>query len=129
MTDSALLQALSSRWRGEAEHQRELGAMGQACTLDWCASELERALQDEGDSILTLKEAAALSGLSADHLGRLVREGKIPNAGRENAPRIRRGDVPIKTGALRAIDRPTQLHSTKGQVMLSVATQEVAGDG
>ncbi len=33
---------------------------------------------------------------SADHLGRLVREGKLPNAGREGAPRIRLQDLPRK---------------------------------
>ena len=37
---------------------------------------------------------------AAAHLGRYVALGKIPNAGRPNAPRIRRGDVPHKPGAL-----------------------------
>ena len=45
---------------------------------------LEEALAAENDEVLTLQRAAAESGYSADHLGRLVREGKIPNAGRPN---------------------------------------------
>ena len=39
------------------------------------------------------------SGYSADHLGRLVRDGKIPNAGRPGAPRIARSHLPRKTQA------------------------------
>ena len=40
--------------------------------------------------------AARVSGYTADHLGALVKRGKIPNAGRTGAPRIRRQDVPRK---------------------------------
>lgn len=63
-----------------------------------CADELEKALAAEEQQPLTLRQAANLSGYSVDHLGRLVREGKIPNAGRPNAPRVRRADVPNKPG-------------------------------
>ncbi|MDE2782551.1 MAG: hypothetical protein OXK77_06320, partial [Gemmatimonadota bacterium] len=44
-------------------------------------------------------EAARESGYSADHLGRLVRDGRIPNAGRPGAPRIARTDLPRKAPA------------------------------
>ena len=43
--------------------------------------------------------AARESGYSADHLGRLVRDGRIPNAGRPGAPRIARSHLPRKTQA------------------------------
>ena len=56
--------------------------------LETCAAELEAALRQEDDTLLTLTEAARESGYSADHLGRLVRDGKIPNTGRPGAPRI-----------------------------------------
>jgi hypothetical protein len=46
------------------------------------------------DEPLSLREAAAASGYSEDHLARLVRQERIPNAGRRGAPRIRRGDLP-----------------------------------
>ena len=54
----------------------------------------------EGSGPLTLGEAAAVSGYSRAHLGRLVREGKIPNAGRPNAPCIHQLDLPRKSGHL-----------------------------
>ena len=41
------------------------------------------------DEPLSLTEAAKRAGYSADHIGRLVREGKVPNVGRKNAPRVR----------------------------------------
>ena len=37
---------------------------------------------------LSLTEAADRTGYTADHIGRLVRTGKVPNAGRKNAPRV-----------------------------------------
>jgi hypothetical protein len=55
-----------------------------------CSQELEAALHDSEEELLDLQEAAPESGYSPDHLGRLVRDGKIPNAGRRNAPKIRR---------------------------------------
>jgi len=44
---------------------------------------------------LSLAEAAKRSGYTADHIGRLVREGKVPNVGRKNAPRVRARDLPV----------------------------------
>lgn len=43
---------------------------------------------------LTLTEAADRSGYSPGHLGRLVSQGTIPNAGRLHAPRVRAVDLP-----------------------------------
>jgi hypothetical protein len=45
-------------------------------------------------TLLTLRQAAATSGYSEEHLGRQVLQGKIPNAGRKGSPRIRAGDLP-----------------------------------
>jgi hypothetical protein len=63
------------------------------------ADELQRALRAAEADILTVPEAARESGYSADRLKELIREGKIPNAGRKHAPRIRRGDLPRKPRA------------------------------
>jgi len=63
------------------------------------AVELEQALKTLGEETLTLVEAAAISGYSADHLGSLVKHGRLRNYGRKNAPRIRRADLPIKSPA------------------------------
>ena len=66
--------------------------------LDRCADELE--------ATLSLVEAASESGYSADHLGRLVRDGKIPNAGRPGAPRIARKHLPRKCHSTGAPPQP-----------------------
>ena len=88
---------LPDRWRDLAARQRELGAEGQACTLEWCSAELEAAGRSYEMESLTLREAASECGYTRDHLARLIREGKIPNVGEPKAPRIRRGDLPRKT--------------------------------
>ena len=49
------------------------------------------------DELLTLPQAAERSGISEEHLGRLVRDGKVPNAGRKGRPRIRVADLPRRT--------------------------------
>ncbi len=64
------------------------------------ADELESALHATDGALLTLTEAAVETGYSADHLGWLVRNGRIPNHGRPNAPRVRRIDLPRKSKLL-----------------------------
>ena len=77
--------------------------------MDRCADQLEEVLLKEGDALLTLPEAAEESGYSAGHIGRLIRDGKIPNAGRPGAPRIARRDLPLK------VDRGVQSVSDNSQ--------------
>lgn len=91
--DDTLL-ALHGRWRQKAELFRQHGHEATARAYELCSTELEEALCAGEDELLDLQEAAKASGYSADHLGRLLREGRIPNAGRRHAPRIRRGDLP-----------------------------------
>lgn len=86
-----------AKWTSEMEALRRRSAMVNGA--DFCAEVLGdvRAVLDAGQSeLLTLTVAAARSGYSAEHLGRLIREGAIPNAGRLNAPRIRVRDLPRK---------------------------------
>lgn len=88
---------LPSAFLKKAEELRtHFGAEAQAKGIEWCTEQLELALQEQGERLLGLQEAAEVSGYSADHLGRLVRDGKIPNAGRKGAPKIRLEDVPRK---------------------------------
>lgn len=90
---------LPARWREEAEKLRErYGLEELARTCEAHARELEASLNHTANELLNLRQAAAESGYSPDHLGELVREGRIPNAGRKNAPKIRRADVPVKPG-------------------------------
>ena len=53
--------------------------------------ELELA---EPERIVTLKVAAEVSGYSAAHLARLIRQGRVPNKGRRGSPRISINDLP-----------------------------------
>jgi hypothetical protein len=110
---------LPDRWREMAEEQREFGAEAQARTLEWSAANLEVAWREWELEELTLQEAAEESGYSEDHLGRLIRDGSIPNAGQPYAPRILRRDLPKKPG------RDGQPHprcvGSKQQIARSVA--------
>jgi hypothetical protein len=96
-------EALVRAWRERAAKLREWAgaeAEGAAHAYEYAARELERALGRPANELLTLTAAASVSGYRADHLGRLVRSGALMNYGRRNAPRVRRGDLPLKA------DRP-----------------------
>lgn len=97
---------LSACWRENAQTLRRWGARDQAEVLEACAEALEALQGTEANRALTLSEAAEESGYSADHLGRLVRQGKIPNAGRRGAPRIRRADLHGRPGLARQHEGP-----------------------
>jgi len=62
-------------------------------------ADLRSVLAAEDGQSLTLAQAAARSGYSEDHLGRLVRSGRLPNLGRKGSPRIRAGDLPRRIAA------------------------------
>ena len=87
---------LVSEWRSAAKLFREHEQAATAVAYEKCADALEDVLAQENEAALTLQEAASESGYSADHLGRMVREGRIPNAGEPNAPRIAKKDLPRK---------------------------------
>lgn len=83
-------------WRERAEGLRRYSVPA-ANAYEDAAAELEQALQALDAETLTLVEAAALCGYSTDHLGSLVRNGKLRNYGRKGSPRIRRSDLPVKS--------------------------------
>ena len=118
---------LPAEWRAQAEGLREFGADAQAKAVDRCANRLEEALRQEGDALLTLPEAAGESGYSADHLGRLIRDGKIPNAGRPGAPRIARRDLPTKaTQRASAVPSHNRISdTTNAQIVQSIIEKGV----
>lgn len=96
---SLLPENLPHTWRQRALQLREWAASEESARLwERAAAELERALATTGSEVLTLPEAARLSGLTAGYLGDLIRAGKLPNAGRKGAPRIRRVDLPTGNG-------------------------------
>lgn len=85
-------------WRSRAK-DLEVYAPSASRAFETAALELEQAIREADLEPLKLREAARESGYDEDHLGELVREGKIPNAGRKNAPRILRRDLPRKPGS------------------------------
>ena len=97
--DRASVEGLPANWRKKAKALRRYGGETPAVALDRCADDLEATLRERDETTLSLVEAAGESGYSADHLGRLVRDGKIPNAGRAGAPRIARNHLPRKAPA------------------------------
>ena len=118
------LDRLATQWRSEAETLRTRGATAQAVLLESCADELESALQQQHDELLNLTQASRVSGYSREHLGRLLKEGRIPNAGQPGAPKIRRGSLPTKSANLRLPKSVLQSSSTsKDDVVRSVVTQ------
>lgn len=93
----AELQRLASTWQARAVDLRNWGAAeGVATAWECAATELTEQIAQHADEALSIQEAASVSGYSADHLSRLLRNGDIPNAGSRNRPRVRRGDLPIK---------------------------------
>ena len=104
--DRASVEGLPADWRKKAKTLRRYGGETPAVALDRCADDLEATLRDRDETTLSLVEAARESGYSADHLGRLVRDGRIPNAGRPGAPRIARVHLPRKATAPTPDDAP-----------------------
>ena len=87
------------QWRDEAETLRRRGAAAHATLLESCAEELESALQQHHDELLSIKEAAVESGYSEETLRRKVRNGELPaerSNGKKSHVKLRRGDLPTK---------------------------------
>ena len=69
------------------EYERLNALVNGARVLDEVLARLE-PLTSLPEPTYSLAQAASLCGYTADHLGRLVRAGKIPNRGRPQAPRV-----------------------------------------
>ncbi len=99
MSDRTSVETLPDNWRRHAKALRRYGGETPATALESCAAELEATLVERDETTFSLVEAAHESGYSSDHLGRLVRDGKIPNSGRPGAPKIARSHLPRKAQA------------------------------
>ena len=97
--DRPSVEGLPADWRRQAKSLRRYGGETPATAIERCAEDLEATLVERDETTFSLVEASRESGYSADHLGRLVRDGKIPNAGRPGAPRIALKDLPRKAHA------------------------------
>ena len=131
MSDRTSVETLPAAWRRQAKALRRYGGETPAVALDSCAAELEATLIEKDEITFSLTEAARESGYSADHLGRLVRDGKIPNAGRPGAPRIVRSHLPRKTQAPatpRLVEKHRRGEVSNAQIVQSIIEEE-SNDG
>ena len=119
-------EELIAKWTAEADVLRRRQAMVNGAGL--CAemlADFENVMDARENERLNLQEAAQASGYSAEHLGRLIRAGEIPNAGRPNAPRIQRKDLPRKATALRPTGLPfSVVGATPGQIARAVVSSD-----
>jgi len=119
------IEALAKDWRSRAGKLRDWAAAEEvAHAWEEAARELESVLAAEEQELLNLQQASHRSGYSPDHLGRLIREGKLPNSGRVNAPKIRIGDLPRKPGGILAVAAGEQTNQAKefiARALLDVA--------
>ena len=122
-TKPASVEGLPVTWRRQAKALRRYGGKTPAVAIERCADELEATLVERDETTFSLVEAARESGYSADHLGRLVRDGKIPNAGRAGAPRIARSDLPRKAHVPtepRLAHKPARRELSNRQIVQSI---------
>jgi len=124
------LAELRDMWSMRRDEWRRFGVQVDGVRIaEEILSELE-SLDASSEQLLTLVEAAAESGYAADTLGRLVREGRIPNAGRPNAPKIRRRDIPKKPGAFQNASSGDIVSADRRRIAASVLRlSEGAKDG
>jgi hypothetical protein len=101
------LADLVATWTARAEELAPYAAPA-AEAFRRAAAELEAELRAKNEEALTLEQAAEESGYAADSLRHMVSDGKVPNAGRLGAPRIRRGDLPRRPRATASAYDPNE---------------------
>lgn len=105
-TGGVTVAELPAAWRSRADElARFAPAAAEAFTT--AALDLEQAIRAEGSETVNLREAARIGGYNEDSIGRMIRQGKVKNVGRGNAPRIRRSDIPRKPGGERRAKSPS----------------------
>lgn len=92
------IENLQEAWSEESNRLERRGLDSWARFQRSFAVELLEARREWLNATLTLEEAAVESGYTKEHLGRLVREGTIPNAGTKGSPLILRRHLPRKPG-------------------------------
>lgn len=86
---------LIERWKLRGEEWRRLGTLVcGAAIADEIVADIKSLAEHAGGRLLTIAEAAQLSGYSVDHLRRLISDRKLRNAGRKGAPRLLASELP-----------------------------------
>lgn len=97
---------LPEMWRERADSIEPYNP-GAAHAYRVAAGHLQCALSEHGDEALTLGEASRESGVPAETLRKQIASGRVPNAGRKHAPRVRRADLPRRTPKVSSVDVDT----------------------
>ena len=121
MESISALKALAKKWREDAVVYERDALEPLARVTNRHADELEKWLRTAGDALLGLTDAARATGYSPDHLGRLVRSGKLPNYGRAGCPKVRLSDLPRK------IQRLARDHDSSYDVDADARALQAAG--
>jgi hypothetical protein len=125
------LIALAARYRSDGTILRSYGDARGADLLDRVAVEIENAVTVQADELLSLTSAAHETGLHPDSIGRAVRDGRVPNHGRPNAPKVRRGDLTTLRSNAKQRDRRLTRVATVGisasQIARAVVTSSKGG--
>lgn len=97
------MRHLVDAWRQKAELLRPF-APEAARAFEDAATQLSSALDSDAEEALEIPAAARESGYHPESLRRLIREGKLPNAGSAHRLRLRRQDLPRKPVAAQETD-------------------------
>lgn len=107
-------QEFRDAWEARREEwSRRNATMPAGPLLAEVLADLDAVDRAEGAELLSLTEAAIRCGFNRDSLARMIREGRLANHGRKNAPRVRASDLPRKP--LRPAVRPFHLVSASRQ--------------
>jgi len=107
VTIEAFVAGFAAKLRERAVFLRGHGAAEAAATCEQMADEFDRDFRAWWLTELTIGQATAESGYSADRLRDLVREGRLPDLrppGTSGEIRIRRADLPRRPGRALAAD-------------------------
>jgi hypothetical protein len=120
MTGNSELLNLVTRWEERAALLRDHEVPAAAKGYETAARELQAWLEGRRHELLSLRECAADSGYSEDHVGRLVRTGVLPNYGERHSPRVKRADLDVyrlcKSSTLRKPRSTQNMHGTREQI-------------
>ncbi len=106
MSKPERIGSIIQRWIVRAEEWKKLDVSVKGAPLaDEIIADLEAIAAATDSEELTVTQAAAATGYTADHIGRLVREGRLTNYGRRGAPRVRRSELPNRINAVAAKHR------------------------
>jgi len=119
------LAELVAQWEARRADLERLHAMVDGAVLiDELLTELREWQAADAKEAVSLQEAHRLGGYSVDHLQRLVAQGKIENVGRRGSPRIRRADVPMRTGYVLPDGAEDGQFSSRRRMALAVTTSK-----